>query len=172
MGGRLGFKYFTSFVRRRYLVLGVFAAVVFVFSFGLLYIRTNSASGLDLTLSRAGLPELPQSATNLTVVQKGEDPRNTYVRFDAKADEIENFINGTTSKKARRRPITLSSVNWVRRAYPSWWVPKECKQGRVYHLEYRRGGGVIAADDASHTVYLNVWYTRPAWLRRLARYLP
>jgi hypothetical protein len=141
-------------------------------AFYFLYVRPNSASGIAAILSRAGLPELPQSATNLTVVQKGENTRNTYVRFEAKPDEIEGFIDGTTSKKARRGPIALGSVNWTRRGRPSWWVPRECKQGRVYYLEYRRGGGVIAVDDASHTVYLSVWHTGPAWLRWLKRYLP
>ncbi len=159
-------------VRGRHLLLVAVAAAAVGLILSIVYVRRYSSSDLASTLARAGLPELPGSVTNLTVVEKGRDPRNTYVRFSAEPNEIDDFINGTTSKKARKRPITLSSVDWVRRAYPPWWVPKECKQGRVYYLEYRRGGGALAIDDASNTAYLNIWYTRPAWIRRLTRYLP
>lgn len=165
-------EYFALPVGRRYLIPGVVAAVAVVLTLCMLCFRPKSGSDLASALTRAGLPEIPQSATNLMVVVDGRSTVNTYVRFSAKPDEIDGFINGTTSKKARDRPITLSSVNWVRSGRPSWWVPKECKQGRVYYLEYRNGGGVIAVDDASHTVYLNVWHTRSAWLRWLRRYLP
>lgn len=159
-------------LQRRYLVLGAVVAVLVALILCMLYIRPNSGSDLASVLTRAGLPELPESATNLTVVVDDRRTVNTYVRFSAEPDEINNFIDGTTSKKARNRPITLSSVNWVRRGRPSWWVPKECTQGRVYYLENGNDGGVIAVDDASHTVYVNIWYTRHAWLHRLTKYFP
>lgn len=165
-------KYFALPVRRRYLVLAAVAAVLVVLTACLLFIRPDPGSDLASTMTRAGLPELPESAENLTVVVDDRSTVNTYVRFSAKPDEIDAFIDGTASKKARKRPITLSSVNWVRRAYPSWWVPEECDQGRVYHLEYRNGGGTVAIDDASHTVYLYVSYRRRAWFRSWTKYLP
>jgi hypothetical protein len=172
MGSPSQLKYFAPPVRRRHLILGAVATVLVVLTICLLYMRPTSDSDLDSVLARAGLPGLPESVANLTLVVDDRKTVNTYVRFSAKPEEIDDFINGTTSKKARDRPITLSSVNWVRRGCPSWWIPKECKQGRVYYLEYRDGGGVIAVDDASDTVYLNVWYTPHAGLRWLTRYLP
>ena len=168
----LGLKYFVLPVRRRHLIPGAVATVLVVLTVCLLCNRPTADAGLSAVLNRAGLPGLPESATNLTVVVDDRSTVNTYVRFIAKPNEIDSFVDGTTSKRARDRPITLGSVNWVRRGCPSWWIPKECKQGRVYYLEYRNGGGVIAVDDNSHTVYLNVWHTRRAWLRWLTKFLP
>ena len=135
-----------------------------------LYLWSFADSGLDSVLGEAGLPALPESATDVAVVEKGEDLRSTYIRFSAIPHEIEDFIDGTTSKKARDRPITLSSVNWIRPAYPPWWVPKECDQGRVYYLERGNVGGVIAVDDDSHTVYVSIWQEQRSWLRWLRRH--
>ena len=149
----------------------VFAAAVAVLVILIVCVQMWPAadSDLDSVLGEAGLPGLPESATNVTVVEKGKNPRSTYVRFSAKPHEIDDFINGTTSKKARDRPITLSSVNWHRSGYPSWWVPKECDQGRVYYLEKGNARGIIAVDDNSHTMYVAIWRTRSAWLRWLSR---
>lgn len=158
--------------QERHLVAGTIMALLILLAVCVLWIRPSTSPGLASVLAQAGLPELPPSAKNVLMVEKGKNQQNTYVMFSAEADEIDDFIDSTTTKKARERPITLSSVNWVRNAYPSWWVPKECKQGRVYHLEYRNGTGTIAIDDASGTVYLYLSHTRHAWLRWWTRYLP
>jgi hypothetical protein len=81
-----------------------------------------------------------------------------YIRFEAKPNDINNFINNSPGiDKNRIRPLSTavnSNLN------PPWWIINRAASGRMYSISEHVDShvGTVVIDGDSGTVLIYMWF--------------
>ncbi|UCD48823.1 MAG: hypothetical protein JSW27_14960 [Phycisphaerales bacterium] len=151
--------------RTGWLVLGSLIAVVLLVVGGAVYMRP--AARVNRLLTGAGLSRMPLTAENLLAHRRKRflTTRATYLRFEAPADSIAQFLRDSSMATADG-PAPMASLSFGPRC-PQWMVWETTAEGRIYHWTLDRTSVWLAVDDESHVVYVGVFESQIPWLRRI-----
>jgi len=146
-------------------ILSSFIAVLLLIACGAIYMRPTAR--VNRLLKSVGLSSMPANARNLRVHRRQRflATRATYMRFEAPADEIAQFVRGS-SIPTRDDSAPMASLSFGPRC-PEWMVWEATVEGRIYHWTLERNSVWLAADDEAQVVYVGVFESRIPWLRRI-----
>jgi hypothetical protein len=118
----------------------------------------------------AGFGRLPASAQDLHIERRGPmfSTQRVYLRFRVNAEEAASFFKrtGIDPNDPNEEPGSMQIVRFGDKS-PPWMQWGNPVNGRVYLIPRGSGHVWLAIDDDSHTIYLAMYGSRPAWLRRL-----
>jgi hypothetical protein len=115
-----------------------------------------------------GLAKLPSSARDLRIERQGRlwGTHVLYVRFEASVDDIACFVDGSRMTMGNE-PTPMATIAFGPRC-PAWMTWERTVEGRTYHDDVGGASVWLMVDDESHSIYVGVFESRPAWLRRFA----
>lgn len=162
------------FTRKKLYLLLIPAFIILTM---LLFFLANIFHMPDLNelLARAKLAKFPETIQNLQVETRpvlDNDPgepeyRNLFIRFQAKPNDIDNFIKSSPGiEKNHFRPLRPMPDS---DEAPTWW-PTDDSSGRMYFLKrYEREyiSGIVAVYDDSNTVRIWAHYMVNMRLRNI-----
>ena len=154
-----------SRTHRRLLLAGVAGAAVVLLLVWVLFLRPTARA--NRALRGAGLGHLPESACELHVERRGFafGTASMYVRFQTTAEDAHLFIEHSGIDPANE-PTPMRTLHYGPRS-PAWMHWDAEVNGRMYHIGGRNASIWLAIDDDSHTFYIGVHESQPAWFRRL-----
>lgn len=151
--------------RTRWFVLGAFVAILLLVLCSVIFMRP--VARINRLLPTVGLARVPASARNVRVHKRKKllSTRATYIRFEASADSVAQFVEAC-SMVTSDGPTPMASLSFGSRC-PPWMRWETTVQGRMYHWTADRASVWLAIDDQSHTVYVGIFESRSPWLRRI-----
>jgi len=147
-----------------WLIPGVILVALLVVVWGAIYLRP--AARVNRLLTGVGLSVVPISAENLLVHRRKSffATRATYVRFEASAAGVAEFLAGSTLPMVDD-PAPMGTLGFGPRC-PEWMEWETTAQGRMYHWTLERTSVWLAVDDETHIVYVGVFESQIPWLQR------
>jgi hypothetical protein len=154
-----------SRTHRRLLLAGVTGVAVALLLVWVLFLRPTARA--NRMLRSAGLGRLPESACELHVKRRGFafGTASVYVRFQTTVEDANLFFEQSRIDPANE-PTPMRTLHHGSRS-PAWMHWDTSVNGRMYHISGRSASAWLAIDDDSHTVYVSLHESQPAWFRRL-----
>jgi hypothetical protein len=117
--------------------------------------------------SSVALARLPSSARGLRIERQGRGfgARTVYIRFEADADAIARFAQGSPLVKSKDS-TPMASIGFGPRC-PTWMRWDTSVEGRAFHYIVHGTSVWVMIDEKADIVYVGVYGFRPRWLRRL-----